>query len=231
MLDHEQTGKIPVNEFVNQLFRMQTHEHKTTHVFVKHYVEDIRKHVKIMAKLSEEWSRQNLADLAKDLPEDLAKEPEMEPKHSTPPWVSIASQSSADAQNSPHIVTALPALELPSVKSCNPDEWDGRLEQIVEPSVSVPCITHQSSICSSDSDLEIGQFSGIDTAIAEYQKGAFPVLSNAPIVNFGQYLSMNQSNTEQHSQESSPGICLPTLLGKDRQVVRSSTDQISPHKT
>merc|ERR1711977_407655 len=73
MFDQDDTGKIPIGDFVRHLYKMQTHEHKTTHVFVKHYVEDIRKHVLCLRKLSEEWSRSSS--------KDLSKEPEMEPKN------------------------------------------------------------------------------------------------------------------------------------------------------
>merc|ERR1719326_747817 len=82
MLDSEQNGKIPIGEFVNQLYKMQTHEHKTTHVFVKHYVEEIRKDVKMMKKLSDEWSK------LKDS-EDSGREPETEPKLESPPWMKL----------------------------------------------------------------------------------------------------------------------------------------------
>merc|ERR1719261_363119 len=72
MFDDKQIGKIPINEFVNHLYKMQTHEHKTTHVFVRHYVEDIRKHVICLRKMSEEWNRQSS--------QNFSKEPEKEPK-------------------------------------------------------------------------------------------------------------------------------------------------------
>jgi len=227
MLDHDQKGKISVSDFVNQIYKMQTHEHKTTHVFVKHYVEDIRKHVRLMAKLSEEWSRHNS--------EDLTREPEMEPKQTTPPWIPLqpsskevivnpiepAAHSHGVALNASPMITpcengtatASPALKLPSLLVSN----------LREPSIeesgesSLPCITHHSSACSSDDDLEIGQAEcmGIDNAIAEFQKEtkAFPVLTNAPVVNFAQQVSMSQGNAEKDSQQStSQSSHVPTLL-------------------
>merc|ERR1711959_480468 len=120
--------------------------------------------------------------------------------------------------NSPHI-TALPAteceketglhskVESPNVKLCHADDGDGHLDESGEP--SLPCITHHTSTSSSDNDLEIGQVIGIDNAIAEYQKNAFPVLTSAPVTNFAQQLRMKQGNTEQSAQSA---LRLPTLL-------------------
>merc|ERR1719335_276709 len=92
MLDSEQHGKIPIGEFVNQLYTMQTHEHKTTHVFVKHYVEEIRKDVKMMKKLSDEWSKHNS--------EDPIREPETEPKLQSPPWMPLYPEPPETSANS-----------------------------------------------------------------------------------------------------------------------------------
>merc|ERR1719329_534524 len=92
MIDAEEHGKIPIGDFVDQLYRMQTHEFRTTHMFVRHYVEDIRRHVKVMAKMSEEWSsKQN-------------SEPETEPKiKDSPPWVALLPESSQSKESSPNV--------------------------------------------------------------------------------------------------------------------------------
>jgi hypothetical protein len=48
VLDSNQDGKITHTEFIRQLYKIQTYELKSAHCFMKHYVEDIRKHVKLL---------------------------------------------------------------------------------------------------------------------------------------------------------------------------------------
>jgi hypothetical protein len=242
LLDDECNGKIPIGDFVNQMYKMQTHEHRTTHVFVKHYVEDIRKHVKMMAKISEEWSRQNS--------DDLAKEPETEPKNESPPWLPLLPSALEDKEEATHSsgvneglsspdVAVLPqeefeketglasSIELHAaplqVKSWDPDEWDNHAKKKVES--SPPRMVPQSSTCNSENDLEIGHFMeddlGIDNAISQYQNNAFPVLSTAAKTNFAEQLIRTQDNTEQRLEQSKHGSLWPTLLDKNRQVVGS----------
>jgi hypothetical protein len=48
VLDSNQDGKITHKEFIRQLYKIQTYELRSAHCFMKHYVEDIRKHVKLL---------------------------------------------------------------------------------------------------------------------------------------------------------------------------------------
>merc|ERR1712224_532284 len=63
-------------------------------------------------------------------------------------------------------------------------------------------IIHEHSTCSSDDDLEIGDCIGIENAVAQYQSGAFEVLSNAPMCNFAHQLNRKWGNTEEDSPRS-----------------------------
>merc|ERR1711904_124492 len=51
ILDANQDGRITHTEFIRQLYKIQTYELKSAHCFLKHYVEDIRRHVKLL------WNR------------------------------------------------------------------------------------------------------------------------------------------------------------------------------
>jgi len=103
-------------------------------------------------------------------------------------------------------------------------------------------IMRRQSTCSSDDDLEIGQCIGIENAVAQYQSGAFEVLSNAPISNFSHQLLRKRGNTEEDSPKSgisipripTPQSChespLPTLLEKHGYDEGSPQQQISSSK-
>lgn len=241
MLDEGRHGKIPIGVFVNHLYKMQTHEMRMTHFFV----EDIRKHVKMMAKLSEEWSTSRQSS------EDLVKEPETEPKHSeSPPWMQSLPQlvppvppspqdpvamslgpdtnSSGDTFSSPPMTDIKelppmkhekqPALYLPNMRACDSDPREKHTKQVGEDLPSgIAKSTNNTSTRSDEDDLE-GQWTGIDDAISQYthQGGAFPVLANAPSSNFAQQLGGKQVDMEQKSQQSSHSSSLPTLLDKHR---------------
>lgn len=197
MFDEDETGKIPIGEFVKHLYKMQTHEHKTTHVFVKHYVEDIRKHVIWLRKMSEEWSKHGT--------QDFGKEPEGEPKNQSPPCFPLAASNQAvilsplesivdiagsDSQGAsveaaengglsglaPKIAPALslqPAVHsaesahLGSSDAGQDRESGNKLSPV--PSIYLPSITRDISNCSSEGDLEIGQCPRFDDAIEQFQ--------------------------------------------------------------
>jgi Ca2+-binding EF-hand superfamily protein len=217
MFDDKQIGKIPINEFVNHLYKMQTHEHKTTHVFVKHYVEDIRKHVICLRKMSEEWSRQSS--------KDFAKEPEVEPKSAQsepriPPssivdGIESPTESSQFALGLPSIALPVPpvyavgddkldsGVKLPRMKPSSPDELESRAQKLCKSPSPQPQITIQPSI--SEDDLEIGQCIEIDNAVDQYYRGGldhgFPVLRTMPC-----------NDRAQQNVPASHGCPMPTLL-------------------
>jgi len=232
MLDEQKHGKIPIDDFVNHLYKMQTHEQSMTHVFV----EDIRKHVKMMAKLSEEWnsSRQST--------EELVKEPETEPKNSeSPPWMQNLPQLLPPGpQDSPptNDIKGLPPMErqnemslnLPNNKgmtACNSDQGEAQIMESGDNlSSGVSKGTEHLCTCSSEDDLE-GQWSGIDDVISQYtQKNAFPVLANVPRSNFAQQISEMQGNVEQQSQLSSHSGTLPSLLSKHHSQSNVSSSKL-----
>lgn len=245
MLDSEQHGKIPIGEFVNQLYKMQTHEHKTTHVFVKHYVEEIRKDVKMMKKLSDDWCKQNS--------EDPIREPETEPKLESPPWIplypepqetgakrmevsaaDVASDAIPHHKGLPQVQGAAseakqePAIKLhphdddPAAKSCTAKEWKSRTTQRSNSSPK--------GDCSSGDDLELGQCVGIDDAISQFQNGAFHVLASAPTSNFAQQFIAKPGNTEQKSNQSRNTSPLPSLLVIHRQELDAHRHPSPPKK-
>jgi len=244
LLDTEQHGKIPIAQFVNELYKMQTHEHKTTHVFVKHYVEEIRRDVKMMKKLSDEWSK--LRDS-----EDSAKEPETEPKLESPPWMKLYPATPETDTNTIEDPTENASGGLPlhnavlQEQSCHTEEkqevatelhagaaqpaknWWNRDD--TQPGISLPKYHPNShSDCSSESDLEIGQHIGIDDAITQFQNGAFQVLSSAPTSNFAEQFIGKKGNAKQNSSQSteistssqiSHKSTLPSLLENHGQVL------------
>jgi len=247
MLDEQKHGKIPIDDFVNHLYKMQTHEQSMTHVFV----EDIRKHVKMMAKLSEEWNSSRQSS------EELVKEPETEPKNSeSPPWMQNLPQllpqdsivkplrrdldSSGDTFGSPptNDIKGLPPMErqsgislnLPNnkgMRACNSDQGEAQIMESGDNlSSGVSKGTEHLCTCSSEDDLE-GQWTGIDDAISQYtQKNAFPVLANVPRSNFAQQLSEWQGNVEQQSQLSSHSSTLPSLLSKHHSQTNVSSSKL-----
>jgi Ca2+-binding EF-hand superfamily protein len=244
ILDAEQQGKIPIRQFVNEMYKMQTHEHKTTHVFVKHYVEEIRKDVKMMKEASDEWSKLRDSD-------DSAKEPETEPKLESPPWMKLYPQLTEIDKitiNDTHSnVSGVLQQQhaVPQEPSCPPQdkqETSSELHATVDepattlwnhnesqPGISLPkCIptSRSHSNCSSEDDLEIGVHIGIDDAITQFQNGAFQVLSNAPKSNFAEQFGGKQGNTKQNFSQpdeenivsqSSHSSTLPILLSSHRQ--------------
>jgi len=259
MLDHDHSGKIPIGEFTKQLYKIQTHEHRTTHCFVKHHVETISKHVKVMADLSEQWSRQASEDLC-------AGEPDAEPKlPGTPPWMLVNTKTnpmpeyyqnentgettgacsacpevidpaveSPDDAVSNHYVMVLPQCGTneesdENVESCNSNQLGGQEEEDENSSSpSVPIIPRSRS---KDSELEFGRFLGIDleVAVAQYQRDAFPVMMNAPVVkgNFAQKLSTATRSSTQTPQQPIQGNPLPILLNPRQQVMNARPCQTS----
>eukprot|EP00746_Dinoflagellata_sp_MGD_P162577 gnl/MRDRNA2_/MRDRNA2_90194_c0_seq1.p1 gnl/MRDRNA2_/MRDRNA2_90194_c0~~gnl/MRDRNA2_/MRDRNA2_90194_c0_seq1.p1 ORF type:complete len:706 (-),score=123.92 gnl/MRDRNA2_/MRDRNA2_90194_c0_seq1:121-2238(-) len=246
LLDTEQHGKIPIAQFVNELYKMQTHEHKTTHVFVKHYVEEIRRDVKMMKKLSDEWSK--LRDS-----EDSGKEPETEPKLESPPWMKLYPHPSETDTNTIEYRpenAAIPVYNaVPQDEKCHTEEKQGVTKELhsgvtqpainswsphydTQPGISLPkYVPNGHSDCSIEDDLEIGQRIGIDDAITQFQNGAFQVLSSAPTSNFAEQFAGKTGIEKQGSSQStqigtsfsiSHKSTLPNLLQNHPQVLESA---------
>lgn len=97
MLDANQDGKITHQEFIRQLYKIQTYELRSAHCFMKHYVEDIRKHVKLI------WHR-SASQASIFLGEVNQPEPELAPP--SPPQDPVeASLPPADDDESPEMVS------------------------------------------------------------------------------------------------------------------------------
>merc|ERR1711977_517120 len=77
ILDLNQDGRITHKEFIRQLYKIHTYELKSAHCFLKHYVEDIRKHVKLL------WHRSSTSSPSHEasgfLNETNQPEPELPP--------------------------------------------------------------------------------------------------------------------------------------------------------
>jgi hypothetical protein len=102
------------------------------------------------------------------------------------------------------------SIRLPCVKSCSPDELENQAQDICKsPS---PHITQQASTCTSEGDLEFGQYIEIDKAVEHFYKGAFPILRNTPCDNQAQLIK-NPGNADQNVPVSN-GNPMPTLLDK-----------------
>jgi len=229
MLDDDQHGKIPINDLCEALYKMQIHEHKTTHVFVKHYVEDIRKHVREMVKISQEWSRQNSEEM---LPP--AREPETEPKHNeSPPWMPMfpiwtpkpaAPDCTSDTQGKGVLEFLDHVRALPS----SPEREHATMKLEVEEDkgndgpADDPCVMTSPSATALADDVELG----IYDAVAQYQSSAFPSFLAKPSTvkpTFAEArkaekaLFAQQVNIIATGTQSPAQMALPILLGQHQQ--------------
>jgi len=121
ILDANQDGRITHKEFIRQLYKIQTYELKSAHCFMKHYVEDIRKTVKLLWNKSESQSvsflRCNSLISGPDVNEVSQPEPEVHPK--SPPLDALL--PSQDTLSTAPTDTEQQPLEQHSVDS----SWNG----------------------------------------------------------------------------------------------------------
>jgi len=115
ILDANQDGKITHKEFIRQLYKIQTYELRSAHCFMKHYVEDIRRHVKMLVGRTSSWelgtSLPNLQKSDISFNEANQPEPELFPPRSPP----------QDPQ--------MPSIEAPSEES-DVSDWSSSLVSV-----------------------------------------------------------------------------------------------------
>lgn len=100
ILDLNQDGRITHQEFIRQLYKIHTYELRSAHCFMKHYVEDIRKHVKLL------WNKSSEGHLSTCLDEEDQPEPELYPR--SPPQDAVG--------------LAVPSTDAPSILSTDCDQ-------------------------------------------------------------------------------------------------------------
>jgi len=95
ILDADGDGKITHKEFVQQLYKIQTYELRSAHCFMKHYVEDIRKHVKLLwRRSSDSYENRSFHSSPSCGAENEGNQPEPEEIPETPPTPPSATATS-----------------------------------------------------------------------------------------------------------------------------------------
>jgi len=106
LLDANKDGRITHKEFIKQLYKIQTYELRSAHCFMRHYVEDIRKHVKLLVSRSSDMpSNPSCASVA-SFNEANQPEPEQFPTRSPPLEPQMPSADAPwDDEQSPEVVS------------------------------------------------------------------------------------------------------------------------------